>query len=292
MTSPVVEPAHAKLNVFLRVLGRRGDGSHDIETVLLPLDLHDVLTLEPAEAFVVEITGARAGELEDAGGESLLAAAASAFAEALEIDLPTIHVVLDKRIPVAAGMGGGSADAAALLRALGRLHGVRHGRLVDIAAAVGSDVPGLVPGGAVHAAGRGDRISPVHAQTTTWVVRPFGFAVSTRDAYAWWDETGSTGPDPGALIAAIETGNDELLGGAIYDDLQAPVADRHPEIAETIGVFLDEGALGAIMTGSGPTVVALARHLGHAAALAAAVPGSFVVTGPPRTMDVDRSGVV
>lgn len=292
MTPLVVEPAHAKLNVFLRVLGRRDDGYHDIETVLLPLDVHDVLVLEPAEAFGVEIAGARAGELEDAGGESLVARAASAFAEALEMDLPAVRVVLDKRIPVAAGMGGGSADAAALLRGLGRLHQVDAGRLVDIALEVGSDVPGLVPGGAVHAAGRGDRIAPVHAQTTTWVVRPFGSAVSTPDAYTWWDETGSTGPDPGVLIAALETGNDELLGSAIYDDLQAPVAARHPEIAETIAGFLKEGALGAIMTGSGPTVVALARHLGHADALAAAVPGSFVVTGPPRTMDVDRSGVV
>ena len=84
---------------------------------------------------------------------------------------------------------------------------------------------------------------------------------------------GATGPDAGALIAAAETGNDELLGHALFNDLQAPVVARHPEIAETMDAFIDAGALGAVMTGSGPTVVALATHLAHADRLAEAVPG-------------------
>lgn len=283
MSAPVVEHAHAKLNVFLRVLGRRDDGYHDIETVLLPLDLYDVVTVTPSDAFAVEVAGPRAGDLREAGGESLLARAAALFERATDRPART-RIGLDKRIPVAAGMGGGSADAAALLRALGRLHDVATQDLLEVAAEVGSDVPGLLIGGAVHVSGRGERLAPVHAQTTTWVVRSFPFGVSTPDAYAWWDAAPVTGPDPGALIAALETGNDELLGSALYDDLQAPVVARHPQIGEAIEAFVAAGALGAIMTGSGPTVVALARHLGHADALAAAVPGSFVVTGPPRTM--------
>jgi len=292
MTDPIVERAHAKLNVFLRVLGLRSDGFHDVETVLLPLDLHDLLTVEPADAFFIEVTGERAGHLADLGGESLLARAAAAFAAALGIAAPAVRVRLDKRIPVAAGMGGGSADAAALLRALGRLHGIDPGRLLEIATQIGSDVPGLMSAEATYASGRGERIAPVIVPSTTWVVRPFPFAVATPDAYRWWDEEGATGPDAGALIAALETGNDELLGSAIYDDLQPPVVARHPEVGATIDAFVEAGALGAIMTGSGPTVVALARHLGHADRLVAAVPGSFVVTGPPRTMEPDRSGVV
>jgi 4-diphosphocytidyl-2-C-methyl-D-erythritol kinase len=283
MNAPLVERAHAKLNVYLRVLGRRADGYHDIETVLLPLDLHDVLTVTPADAFHVQVTGSRASELVDAGGETLLSRAVSAFG-AVTGRQAGVRIELDKRIPVAAGMGGGSADAAALLRALGRLHGVETETLLEIAASIGSDVPGLLRVEAIHASGRGDRLSPVLAQSTTWVVHPFGFAVSTPDAYRWWDEAPVTGPDPGALIAALETGNDVLLGSAIYDDLQPAVAARHPEVAETVEAFLSAGALGAVMTGSGPTVVALARHLGHADTLADAVPGSFVVTGPPRTM--------
>src|SRR5205809_985324 len=115
-------------------------------------------------------------------------------------------------------------------------------------------------------------------------VRTFGFGVRSSDAYAWWDEAPTTGPDPGALVAAIEVGDDALLGSAIFDDLQAAVAARHPEVERAVAAFGDAGALGAIMSGSGPTVVALARHLGHADAIAEAVPGSFVTTGPPRTM--------
>lgn len=283
MSAPDVEHAHAKLNVFLRVLGRRDDGYHDIETVLLPLDLYDVVTVTPSEAFAVEVSGPRADDLREAGGESLLARAAARFERATQRPVRA-RVELDKRIPVAAGMGGGSADAAALLRALGRIYDVATQDLLEVAAEVGSDVPGLLIGGAVHVSGRGERLAPVHAQTTTWVVRPFPFGVSTPDAYAWWDAAPATGPDPGALIAALETGNDDLLGSALYDDLQGPVIERHPQVGDAIEGFAVAGALGAVMTGSGPTVVALARHLGHADALAAAVPGSFVVTGPPRTM--------
>jgi 4-diphosphocytidyl-2-C-methyl-D-erythritol kinase len=118
--------------------------------------------------------------------------------------------------------------------------------------------------------------------TTWWVVKPFAFPTRSPDAYRWWDEDGgSTGPDPGVLIAAAETGNEELLGHALFNDLEGPVSRRHPEIAEAKQAFLDAGALGAVMSGSGPTVVALAQHMGQADRLAEAVPGSFVVSGPP-----------
>ena len=111
----------------------------------------------------------------------------------------------------------------------------------------------------------------------------------------WWDERPESGPDAGALLAAIETGDDEIVGSAMFDDLQPPVAYRHPEVDRAVAAFRDAGALGAIMSGSGPTVVALARHLGHADRIAAAVPGSFVTVCappmPPRTMGAP-SGVV
>ena len=282
MSEPVVERAHAKLNVFLRVLGRRADGYHDIETLLLPLELHDVVTVRPAERFSVDVVGVRAAELTSAGGESLVARAADAFARSTGLGArPSVAITVDKRIPVTAGMGGGSADAAAVLRALGRLRGVDRAELLAIAAEVGADVPALVHGGVVFAEGRGERVTGVHAVTTQWVVAPLAFGVRTPDAYGWWDEDPRTGPDPGALIAAFETGNDELLGSALFDDLQAGVVARHPEVGATLQMLEAAGALGAVMTGSGPTVVALARHLGHADALAAAVPGAFVTSGPP-----------
>jgi 4-diphosphocytidyl-2-C-methyl-D-erythritol kinase len=280
-SEPITERAHAKLNVFLRVLARRPDGYHDLQSLVLPLELHDLVTVEPAEATRVEVSGPLAEELSRVGGATLVDRALHVFGRATGLIDP-LRIALDKRIPITAGMGGGSADAAAVLRALGRRHAVSAADLLEMALEVGSDVPALVHGGPVFVEGRGERLTPVHAVTTTWVVRTFPFPVTTPDAFAWWDETPTSGPDPGALIAALETGNDELLGSALFDDLQAVVAQRHPTIEEAVQAFLDADALGAVMTGSGPTVVALARHLGHADAIARSMPDASVTSGPPR----------
>jgi 4-diphosphocytidyl-2-C-methyl-D-erythritol kinase len=293
----VTRLAHAKLNVFLRVLGRRDDGYHDIQTAILPLELHDVVTVEEADALEVVVAGEGAATLAAAGGESLAGRAAHVWATAAGVGAPHARIMVDKRIPVAAGLGGGSADAAATLLALDELFGsgLSTEALIEAASSVGSDVPALVAGGPVFVDGRGDHVVPLHAVTTHWVVLPLPFAVRASDAYGWWDERPSTGPDPGALVAGIETGDDELVGSATFDDLQPPVAARHPEVERAVAAFGDAGALGAIMSGSGPTVVALARHLGHADSLAEAVPGSFVTVSapptPPRTMTAP-SGVV
>ena len=289
----ITRAAPAKLNVFLRVLGRREDGYHDIQTVILPLELHDLVTVEPADAFEVVVTGLRAEELAAAGGDTLVERAASAWSQAAGLAAPEVRITVDKRIPIAAGLGGGSTDAAATILALDDLLGtdLDTETLLGVAAGVGSDVPALLLGGPVYADARGDRVTHVHAVTSHWAIAPATFPVRTPDAYAWWDAEGSSGPDPGVLIAAIEAGNDELIGAALFDDLQGPVIARHPEIGDTIRAFEDAGALGVVMTGSGPTVVALARHMAHADQLAAAVPGAFVVAGPPRTMG-PQSGVV
>jgi 4-diphosphocytidyl-2-C-methyl-D-erythritol kinase len=278
----VTARAHAKLNVFLRVLGRRSDGYHDVESLVLPLEFADAVTVDGADAWSLTVRGPTSASVPD-GMENVAMRAAVALARAVDRNTPGAAVVIEKRIPVAAGMGGGSADAAAVLRALNELwgRGLDPVALREVAATTGSDVPALLPGGAVYVSGRGERVEPVHVVTTWWVVRPFPFAVRTPDAYDWWDRTGRTGPDGGAVIAAAETGNDVLLGSALFNDLQGPVAGRHPEVARAVDAFLEAGALGAVMTGSGPTVVALARHLGHADQLATAVEGSFVTSGPP-----------
>lgn len=275
MTESLAVMAHAKLNVFLRVLGARDDGYHEIQTVILPVDLADTVTIEPAETLTVE-----GGELP--GTENLALVAARALAERAGIDRPGARIRIDKRIPIAAGMGGGSADAAATLRGLNGLWacGLADAELAEVAAAVGADVPGLLAGEAVFADGRGTHVTPVHAATTWWVVKPFEFAVSSPDAYDWWDEDPGSGPDPGVLIAALEAGNAELLGPSLFNDLQPHVARRHPEVSEAVAALLEAGALGAVMTGSGPTVAALARHVGHAASISEAVPGAFLVSGP------------
>ena len=151
-------------------------------------------------------------------------------------------------------------------------------------------------GGPAYVRGRGEVVEPVLAQSSSWVVAPLPFEVSSADAYAWWDARSATGPDPGALIAAAEAGDDDLLGSGLFNDLQGPVADRHPEVDRAIDAALDAGARGAVMTGSGPTVVALCTFA-TAPEVAAALPGSSVVDAPPAVpaparIDTDPSGVV
>ena len=296
--TPRAMAAHAKLNVFLRVLGRRDDGYHDVETLLLPVSLADDVTVEPADELTLSLEGPAAEGVPDNDTNLALRAARALAAEAGGARPPGARISIHKRIPVAAGLGGGSADAATTLLLLDELWGTGIGRdgLARAAADVGSDVPAMLLGEPAYVRGRGEIVEPVLLQTTTWVVKPFAFGVSSADAYGWWDDGAATGPDPGALIAAAEVGNDELLGSAVYNDLQAPVAARHPEITDTVAVFTEAGAHGAVMSGSGPTVVALCSFA-SSQDIADAVPGSFVVDAPPRPptparIDADPSGVV
>jgi 4-diphosphocytidyl-2-C-methyl-D-erythritol kinase len=291
-------PAHAKLNVFLRVLGQRDDGYHDIETLLLPISLADHVTAEPAGELTLSLGGSAAAGVPHDETNLALRAARVLAAEAGGESSSGARLTIEKRIPTAAGLGGGSADAAATFLLLDSLWGTGLGRdgLVPLAAQIGSDVPALLLGEPAYCRGRGEVVEPVLLQTTTWVVKPFAFGVSSAEAYAWWDDAAATGPDPGALIAAAEAGNDELLGSALFNDLQGPVAARHPEISETVAAFTEAGARGAVMSGSGPTVVALCSFA-SAQDVADAVAGSFVVDAPPRApmparIDDEPSGVV
>ncbi|MBM4416574.1 MAG: 4-(cytidine 5'-diphospho)-2-C-methyl-D-erythritol kinase, partial [Chloroflexi bacterium] len=153
----LVARAPAKLNLALEVLGRRADGYHEIETVLTTLELSDAVTLRAAPALRVTVRGAEA-EGVDAGDE-LAGRAARALAGAVGRE-PQVAIALTKRIPVAAGLGGGSADAAAVLRGLARLWGLDWPpeRLAEVGAEVGSDVPALVLGGVTHGNGRGELV--------------------------------------------------------------------------------------------------------------------------------------
>jgi 4-diphosphocytidyl-2-C-methyl-D-erythritol kinase len=294
--SAIARAAHAKVNVFLRVLGRRGDGYHEIETLILPISLHDRITVEPADDLTVIVSGASATTVPEGDDNLALRAARALAAEADGPSLRGARISIDKRIPVAAGLGGGSADAAATLLALDELWSLdaQADDLARIALGVGSDVPALLLGEPAYVRGRGEVIEPVLLQSTTWVVKPFDVGVSSAAAYGWWDERPATGPDAGALIAAAESGNDALLGSALFNDLQGPVAARHPEIISTIEALIEAGAHGAVMSGSGSAVVALAPFA-SAPEIAAAVEGATVVDAPPPAparIDPDPSGVV
>ena len=140
----------------------------------------------------------------------------------------------------------------------------------------------MLAGGPVVARGRGEVLHVVHATVTPWVVRSFDFQVSAADAYRWWDEDGArSGPDGGAVLAALETGATGSLGATVFNDLEAGILARYPQVAEVRDALLAAGAEAAFVSGSGPTVVALAPHVIHADKIAERVPGSVVVIGPP-----------
>jgi 4-diphosphocytidyl-2-C-methyl-D-erythritol kinase len=276
----IVEPAPAKLNLFLRVLGRRDDGYHDIETLILPLSLADGVTVEtsPNDRFVSVMTFGPGAEGVPKGEDNLAVAAAAGLMEALGRE-DGVQISIDKRVPVAAGLGGGSADAAATLRALGLLWSSEAFAMRRVAAAVGSDVPALLHGGPALARGRGELVEPVDVPRLDWVLLHQPFGVSAESAYRWWDEgSGRTGPALGPVIDAARAADVDALSSLLFNDLERPVAGRHPEAIEATRVLLEAGAVGAIMCGSGPTVAGLCRDGEQAAEVASATRGMAVNT--------------
>jgi 4-diphosphocytidyl-2-C-methyl-D-erythritol kinase len=282
--TPVRRQANAKINVFLRVLRSRDDGYHDIESLVVPVSLADRITARPADDLRVTMKGVDdLARKVPVGGLNLALVAALSLADECE-HAGGAEVEIDKRIPVAAGLGGGSADAAATLGALNELWGCRLDMeaLADIAARVGSDVPAMLAGGPVLVQGRGDVIDPTTVDRLWWVLRSFDFGIRSPDAYRWWDEDrASSGPDPSQLLLAATKGDPETLGPLLFNDLERPVFARHPDLAEAKAALLEGGALGAVMSGSGSSVAGLARDQAHAGSLAKRWPSARVVAGPP-----------
>jgi 4-diphosphocytidyl-2-C-methyl-D-erythritol kinase len=276
--------AHAKVNLFLRVLGAREDGYHELESLVVPTSLADRVSVRAAEGLRVTVKGA--GELTravEAGGLNLALVAALVLAEECGATAGA-EIAVEKRIPVAGGLGGGSADAAATIDALNELWnaGLSAADLAGVAARIGSDVPALLAGVPLLMKGRGDTLEPLEVGALWWVLVPMSFGVRSPEAYLWWDKDGgSTGSEPTALLAAARAGDAEALGPLLFNDLEEPVFRRHPAIRKVRDGLLADGALGAVMSGSGSTVAGLARDRAHARAVAKGFEGAIVVSGPP-----------
>lgn len=288
---PIRVLAHAKINLFLRVLRHREDGYHDIQSLVSPITLADEISVLSADRLRVKVGGQTSG----VGGLNLALVAALALAEGCP-DAGGALIQIDKRIPVAGGLGGGSADAAAALRALNDLWGcgIDAVALERIAERIGSDVPAMLRHEPLLMSGRGERLVPAEVATFHWALVRFGFGVRSPDAYRWWDiDGGRSGPDPGPLLAAAAGGDAETLGRHLFNDLEGPVFSRHPELRAAKQRLIEAGALGAVMSGSGSSVLGLARDAAHAGELAAGFDGaSPVVSPPPRRDNRSRSGVV
>ncbi|MDH7970891.1 4-(cytidine 5'-diphospho)-2-C-methyl-D-erythritol kinase [Sphingomonas sp. AR_OL41] len=263
----IVETAPAKINLALHVRARRADGYHELETLFAFLRDGDVLTLAPGE-LALAITGPFGADLaiED---DNLVLRAARAYAAAFGVAAAG-SFTLDKRLPVASGIGGGSADAAAALRALAQRDGVAPDdrRLFECAAALGSDVPACLLGVTALGGGRGEILDPIEgvAGVAVLLVNP-GVAVSTARVFAGWDRV-----DLGPIAAGATL--DRAIAGR--NDLEAPARALAPVIDEVLAMLSTTDALLVRMSGSGATCFALyasdARRTAAAAAIRAAQP--------------------
>ena len=242
----VHELAPAKVNLVLQVGARRPDGLHDICSLFASLELADELAFEEAARDEIVCPGL--------DGENLVTAALDAFRR--EAALPPLRVTIDKRIPVAAGMGGGSADAAAALRAANAIAGapLTAGDLRALGARIGADVPSQVEPRHALVTGAGEGVEPVALPDMALVLAPEAEGLSTAAVYAEADRIHSTRPqlDPGALRALAGAPLAALARG-LENDLEAAALSLRPELARTLAALEEAGALAARITGSGPT---------------------------------------
>ena len=274
--------APAKVNLHLGVGQRREDGFHELTTVYHAVSLVDEVTLSRAEGLTVTVQGEGAHDVP-ADRSNLAARAVAALAEAAGV-APDVAIRIDKGIPVAGGCAGGSADAAAALVGADALWGLGMSRdeLSDLAADLGSDVPFSLHGGTALGTGRGERLTPVLGNGSySWVLALADGGLSTPAVYGELDRLRAEGPvtvvsDPADVLAALRQGSAVELGKALSNDLQAAALSLKPELRRLLDAGTDLGALGGIVSGSGPTCAFLARDDAHATALAAALAGHGV----------------
>lgn len=268
--------AHAKINLDLRVLGMRSDGFHELRTVFQALSLHDTIACIPRPGrFAIECTAAGV-PLDES---NLIWRAADALWRALRRSGPARDVVvrLEKRIPLQAGLGGGSADAAATLLGLARVWRlpIRPAQLTDVAAALGADVPFFLAGGTALGLGRGDEIYPLADLPRHWIVLLVpGFGVSTSEAYGWYDAERELARGPVQREPQFVPGPWPSRAAQMINDLEAPIARHHPEIDQMKAALRRAGAAAAAMSGSGSSVFGLFQKRGDALAAVESLSGS------------------
>jgi 4-diphosphocytidyl-2-C-methyl-D-erythritol kinase len=272
----------AKVNLHLGVGPARADGYHELETVFHAVSLFDDVSAGPAGKLTVTVEGEGAAELPT-GEENLAFRAALLLAEHAGVAAEA-SIVLRKGIPVAGGMAGGSADAAAALVACDALWGTALPReeLHELAAKLGSDVPFALAGGTALGTGRGELLSPVLApRRRHWVIALAEGGLSTPQVFGELDRLRDTsqvvkaGPAE-ELLAALRDEDPAVLGSVLANDLQPAAVSLRPALRRTLAAGLDEGALGALVSGSGPTCVFLAADADDAVAIAAALAGRGV----------------
>ncbi len=254
------QEALAKLNLTLDVLGRRPDGYHDMKMVMQSISLTDRLTVLLNGGHGLRVV--TSSHFLPQGEKNLAGKAALAFYAALEREMPGVDVTLVKRIPICAGMAGGSSDAAAVLRALNELEGTPFtpAQLARVGETVGSDVPFCVLGGTALAEGRGEILTPLPALPPCWlaVCKP-EFPISTPELFNRLDGMRvRRRPDTEGVLAALEAGDLAGVARRMYNVFEDVLPPRQSARVEAIrSELIQLGAMGACMTGTGPTVFGL-----------------------------------
>ena len=252
-----------KVNLLLNILGKRPDGFHELETVMQPVRLHDLMTIT-REGNDIELTCSDKSLPTDSG--NLVHRAARAFLDATGVKTG-VRIHLEKRIPLAAGLGGGSGNAATTLRGLNELFDepLRHEELHRLATALGSDVPFFLQTQPALAAGRGENITPLDPfpalrGTALLLIHP-GFGISTAWAYAQlrrFPEALNGRPGRAEELIARLRGDDlSAVAGALYNSLEAPALEKYPLLAIFQEFLQARGAIAAMMSGSGSTTFAI-----------------------------------
>lgn len=244
--------AYGKINVGLWISGKRADGYHEIKTLFLPIGLYDDIAVSKARAFSIE--GPHYGEKD-------LMAVAHRFLEEKFGPLP-VHIRIEKNIPAGAGLAGGTADGAEVLKAVRDLYSlpISDEELIPQSAVLGADFPYCLYGRAAVGEGIGDKLRPVSVPSYPLLLLNPGFAVSTKDAYAAVKLKHSDG-SPEAAVECLASGRLEGLKDVVANDLYDSVAKMHPVIDEMIADLYEAGCAFSHMSGSGPTVYGLFKKV-------------------------------
>jgi 4-diphosphocytidyl-2-C-methyl-D-erythritol kinase len=268
------ELAYAKLNLVLHVGRQREDGLHAICSLVASIDLADEVIAEPKPS------GEDSVQCPGVADDNLAARALAEFRSRAGKELPPLTITINKRVPVAAGLGGGSADAAAALRIANRLAGEPLGpeELLRLAADLGSDVPSQLDPRHALVQGTGERIEPVTLPPLAAVLIPDDEGLSTAAVYAELDRLDGTreklDPDPLRALAGVEPA--ARLAAAVHNDLQAAALSLRPDLEARLDALRAAGAVGAAVSGSGPTCFGLFADRRAAERAAENLPGALV----------------
>jgi len=271
-----------KVNLYLEVGDRRADGYHELATVFHAVSLVDEVTVRNADVLSLSVVGEGADELPT-DERNIAWQAAELMAEHVG-RAPDVEITIEKSIPVAGGMAGGSADAAAVLVAMNNLWelGVPRRDLHGLAAQLGSDVPFALHGGTALGTGRGEELATVLARSTFHWVLAFGQGgLSTAAVYGEIDRLRETGDpprleDPEPLLGALAGGNPRELAALLGNDLQAAALSLNPDLRRTLRAGAEAGALAGIVSGSGPTCAFLCESAAAAVDVGTELAGADV----------------